>query len=88
MPEYVDVHRDEPIISSCPFCHLPIYQSDPRNELSSPKGGRPRLYHSGCALQLRGHDLEAQLTLLLKELRGLGYHVDMQITRPVGSLRP
>lgn len=83
VPEYVDVHRDEAILAECPYCHLPIYESDPRKQISPPKGGRPRPYHAGCALTMRGHDLESELTLLLKELRGLGYVVDLKITRPV-----
>lgn len=83
MPEYVDVHKDEPIDGSCPYCRLPIYRSDPRRQMSEPKGGRPRLFHQGCAITQRGHQLESELTLLLKELRGLGYHVDLKITRPV-----
>lgn len=80
---YVDVHRDEPILGECPYCHLPIYQSDSRNQLSPIKGGRPRDYHRGCALLLRGHELENDLTHTVKLLRELGYHVDMKITRPV-----
>lgn len=82
-PEYIDVHKGEPIIGNCPFCHLPIYRSDPHKMFSGSKGGRPTLYHTGCALQVRGNDIEAQLALLLKELRGLGYAVDLKITRPV-----
>lgn len=81
--EYVDTHKDEPIDGACPYCHLPIYRSDPRKSMSHPKGGRPRVYHSGCAIALRGHDLEMQLELLLKELREMGYHVELRLTRPV-----
>lgn len=83
MSEYVDVHKDEPILAGCPYCHLPIYQSDSHNMISTPKGGRPRMYHRGCALTLRGHELESDLTLTLKGLRELGYHVDLKIVRPV-----
>ena len=83
MPDYVDVHRDEPILASCPYCHLPIYQSDSHKMISHPKGGRPQAYHAGCALTMRGHQLESELTLLLKELRGLGYTVDLKLTRPM-----
>lgn len=83
MPEYVDVHRDEAILSTCPYCHLPIYESDPRNRVSGPMGGRPRDYHRGCALSMRGHDLESDLTETLKQLRELGYRVELKITRPV-----
>lgn len=84
MPEYVDVHRQEDILSECPYCHLPIYLSDPRNQLSPIKGGRPRDYHRGCALLLRGHELETDLVHTLKLLRELGYKIDLQIVRPVG----
>lgn len=83
MPEYVDVHKDEPILATCPYCHLPIYESDSHNMMSEIKGGRPRMFHRGCALTSRGHDLEGELVVLLKELRGLGYHVDLKIIRPV-----
>lgn len=83
MPEFVDIHRDEPIMAECPYCHLPIYQSDPHNMLSPIKGGRPRAYHRGCSLTLRGHELESDLTHTVKLLRELGYQVDMRIVRPV-----
>lgn len=83
MAEYVDIHKDEPILATCPYCHLPIYESDSRNMLSHPKGGRARSYHRGCALTLRGHELETDLNQTLKMLRELGYHVDLKLTRPV-----
>lgn len=83
MPEYVDVHAGEPILGECPYCHLPIYQSDSRNQVSSPKGGRPRDYHRGCALTMRGHDLETDLAHTIKLLRELGYVVDLRLVRPV-----
>lgn len=82
MPEYVDVHRDEPIMGECPYCHLPIYESDPHNMVSPEHGGRPRAYHRGCALTMRGHDLETKLAPICQELRSLGYKVDLKITRP------
>ncbi len=83
MPDFLDVHKDEAIVGSCPYCRLPIYESDPKRMVSDPKGGRPRPFHQGCALTQRGHELESELTLLLKELRGLGYTVDLKIVRPV-----
>lgn len=83
VPQYIDVHKDEPIIGECPYCHLPIYQCDAHNQVSAPKGGRPRLYHRGCSLTMRGHELETDLTHTLKLLRELGYHVDLKIIRPV-----
>lgn len=82
-PEYVDVHRDEPILGTCPYCHLPIYQSDPRKQMSHPHGGRPRAFHSGCALQLTGHELESDLQHTVKLLRELGYSVKLELIRPV-----
>lgn len=82
MPEYVDVHRDEPILGECPYCRLPIYASDPHNMASPEHGGRPRPYHRGCHLTMRGHELEAKLAPITKELRELGYTVEVKITRP------
>lgn len=83
MPTFVDVHKDEPIVGECPYCHLPIYQSDAKRQVSAVKGGRPRDYHSGCALTMRGHELETDLAHTVKLLRELGYQVDMKIVRPV-----
>lgn len=83
-PDYLDVHKDEPIIGTCPYCHLPIYQSDPRNMVSGPHGGRPQAYHRGCNLIMKGHDLEAELTEILRHLRELGYTVEVKIRRPSG----
>lgn len=83
-PEYVDVHKDEPILATCPFCHLPIYQSDPHNMVSPASGGRPRAYHRGCNLTMKGHDLEGTLGQIVKEMRALGYVVEVRVQRPEG----
>lgn len=84
VPGYADPHEGEAIDAECPYCHLPVYESDPRNMVSHPKGGRPRMYHRGCALTMRGHDLETDLAHTLKLLRELGYKIDLTLVRPVG----
>lgn len=83
-PDYIDVHKNEPILATCPFCHLPIYQSDPHNMVSPAGGGRSRPYHRGCNLTMKGHDLEADLSNTISQLRSLGYEVNVMVKRPEG----
>lgn len=82
MPEYVDIHKNEPILATCPYCHLPIYESDSHNRVSPKNGGRPSLYHRGCNLTMKGHDLEADLAVTVRQLRELGYKLDVKISPP------
>ena len=83
MPEYVDVHRAEPIDGTCPHCNLPIYRSDPRRLLAVPPTAQLEVYHSGCAMSAEGAYWEAQLTNICQRLRGCGYIVELRIQRPV-----
>ncbi len=83
MPDFVDVHKDEPIDGECPYCFLPIYRSDPRRVSFPPWDASSRLYHSGCAIQAEGIYWEKSVTSAVERLRGCGYVCELRIIRPV-----
>lgn len=80
---YVDVHQGEPIFSECPFCRLPIYNSDPHRQSRPPWDAYPRLYHAGCAMAAEGVFWEKAVESDVQRLRGCGYVVELKIIRPV-----
>lgn len=83
MPEYTDPHKGEAILAECPYCHLPIYESDPRRMSHDSWDFSRRLYHSGCSSLAEGYHWEKQVKKVVDRLRGCGYIVELKITRPM-----
>lgn len=75
-------HLGEAILGECPYCHLPIYQSDPRRQRGVPPGSAMHLYHAGCAMIVEGDFWEGNLQADAQRLRGCGYIVELKIIRP------
>lgn len=73
----------ERIDGECPRCRLPIYASDPRRISYAPWDECPRLYHAGCANALEALFYESSMADAAQRLRGLGYVVELTITRPM-----
>lgn len=81
--DYDDPHFGELILSECPRCRLPIYESDPHRRIGIPPGALLVAYHSGCAIGAEGIYWEEQLSAIAQRLRGLGYVLELKVIRPV-----
>lgn len=73
----------ERIDGECPRCRLPIYASDPRRVSYGPWDESSRVYHQGCANALEALYYESSMADAAQRLRGLGYVVELTITRPM-----